>query len=246
MKSLVQSYFPYEEIPVPEAYLTVEIPSWEAVAQPTIDQAIQYIKSDQEELANVVLTDEMVANLQLPNIQTVNQLKSFAMDTFKVNQIQRKFYQEVMPFILTFHAETASLLFNEGEFEDYWTDYLAKVQAYADEMDMSLSDYTHEQLGLKGQAESVLKERAEEDFIFKLIAQAEYEKLGLTLTEEDYQVFIQRNILHRGADEIEIRDRFPYETFKEQMPEMMLSQRLYDYFKDKIQFKIKKADDADV
>lgn len=102
------------------------------------------------------------------------------------------------------------------------------MKAYADQYDMPLEQYGREQLKLEGNINEQLEKRAEEDFIFKVIAHRVFENQGGRLDEEAYEQFIHRNVVQQGADEIELRERFSYNAFKEMMPEMSLSQDIYD------------------
>lgn len=74
MKSSVENVMSYKDINVPEEKLTIEIPSWDAVAQPLVDHA----RRQYEEMINEPvdeLTNEMVDALALPGVKTIQQLK---------------------------------------------------------------------------------------------------------------------------------------------------------------------------
>lgn len=237
MKSSVENVMSYQDIPVPEDLLTIEIPSWDAVAQPLVDHA----KRQYEEMVNEPveeLTSEMVEVLSLPGVTTVNQLKQYGMDLYQRNQTQMQFYNKVLPFILKYYSENTNVVLNSAERDAYVSDYFERVQDYADQYQMTLETYVYEQLKLQGDVQAAIEERAEEDFIFKVIAAQIFENQGGRLDEEAYEEFIQRNVVQQGADEIELRDRFPYPTFKEMMPEMSLSQDIYDFYSRLIKFKI--------
>ena len=237
MKSSVENVMSYQDILVPEEKLTIEIPSWEMVAQPLINHA----RRQYEEMINEPveeLTNEMVATLSLPGVQTINQLKNYGMDVYQRNQRQLQFYNEVLPFILNYYAENTNVVLNSAERDAYVAEYIERVENYADEYNMPLEQYGREQLKLEGDVNEQLEKRAEEDFIFKVIAQKIFENQGGRLDEESYEQFIQRNVVQQGTDEIELRDRFPYEVFKEMMPEMSLSQDIFDHYSKLIKFKI--------
>lgn len=237
MKSSVENVMSYQDIPVPDEKLTIEIPSWDAVAQPLVDHAHRQY----EEMVNEPvdeLTSEMVAALSLPGVTTVNQLKQYGMDLYQRSQTQLQFYNEVLPFILNYYSENSNVVLNSTERDAYVSDYIERIHDYADQYNMTYETYVREQLKLEGDIQQALEKRAEEDFIFKVIASQVFENQGGRLDEEAYEEFIQRNVLQQGADEIDLRDRFPYPVFKEMMPEMSLSQDIYDFYSKLIKFKI--------
>lgn len=237
MKSSVENVMSYKDINVPEEKLTIEIPSWDAVAQPLVDHA----RRQYEEMINEPvdeLTNEMVDALALPGVKTIQQLKQSGMEIYQRNQTQLQFYNEVLPFILKYYADNSNVILNSEERDSYVTDYLRQVKAYADQYNMPLEQYGREQLKLEGNINEQLEKRAEEDFIFKVIAHRVFENQGGRLDEEAYEQFIHRNVVQQGADEIELRERFSYNAFKEMMPEMSLSQDIYEYFSKRITFKI--------
>ncbi|UUX35334.1 hypothetical protein [Fundicoccus culcitae] len=235
MKSSVEYYPDYETIALPDQYLTIEIPSWDAVAQPTLETVLEQYKS----IAHVntdVLTDDMVAALEIPNINSVSQLTQYAIDYFQKNSRQRKFYNEILPFLMAYYAEAAEVVINSEEKEAYFDQYYDQLNQFAEEEEMDLETYGAQILNLAEPVMQGIEERAEEDFIFHLIARKRYDEQGLKLDEEAYENFIHQNVLHQHADEIEIRDRLPYVKFKQMMPEMLFTQNLYDFFTEKIRF----------
>lgn len=237
MKSIIEYYTPIEEIPVPEHYFDIEIPSWDAVIQPLLDQVARQFQTEGSQLPE--LTDDHIVSLGLSDIHTVQQFKQYAMGLFEEEQVQIKFYHGLMPFILAFHGETTEVITNSEEESRYSEEYLEQVAAYAEEYDLSLEDYARQQLGIAGDVQTELSQRAREDYIFKLIATHIFESKNIVLDELTYERFIQQNVLQNGADEIEVRERFPYESFKQIMPEMAYSQSLFTFFKPKFRFKIK-------
>ncbi|MBZ6528045.1 hypothetical protein HYQ40_09735 [Aerococcaceae bacterium DSM 111021] len=237
MKSSVENVMSYKDINIPEEKLTIEIPSWDAVAQPLVDQARrQYEEMIGEPVDE--LTNEMVEALTLPGVQTIHQLKQTGMDVYQRNQTQLQFYNEVLPFVLNYYAENSNVVLNSSERDAYVSDYLVQVNAYADQYNMPLEQYGREQLKLEGNIKEQLEKRAEEDFIFKVIAHRVFENQGGRLDESAYEQFIHRNVVQQGADEIELREKFPYQSFKEMMPEMSLSQDIFEHFSKLIKFKI--------
>lgn len=237
MRSSVENIVAYQAIPVPENLLTIRIPSWDATAKPLLDHAKKHYEAMVGEPVEE-LTDEMIVALNLPDTHSVAELKRYGMDLFERTQRQKKFYEEVLPFILTFYAQNTNSILNNQEKDSYVAEYIEQVQAYADQYSKSLEDYAKEDLKIEGNVEEGLTERATEDFIFKVIANQLFEEAGGKLDEEAYENFIQQNVLHNQADEIEIRQQFPFERFTKMMPEMSLSQEIYDHFSKQIKIKI--------
>lgn len=236
MKSIVEHYTPTDKIQVPDHYFEIELPSWEIVIQPVLDQvAAQFAKpgSDKPDL-----TDDMIMTLGISGVETIEQFKLYAKDYIEEEQVQLKFYHDLMPFLLAFHGETADVIINSEEETRYRKEYLEQVSAYAEEYDLSLEDYARQQLGIAGDVNEELAQRAKEDYIFKIIAHDRVKEKNIELDELTYERFIQQNVLQNGADEIEVREQFPYEVFKKIMPEMSYSQSLFEYFKSKFHFKI--------
>lgn len=84
----------------------------------------------------------------------------------------------------------------------------------------------------------ILAEHALEDFTFKLIAQDIFDQSGRQLNEETYESFIMQNVLHNQADEIELREQIPYQRYLKMIPEMELSQEMFQYFVKQMKVKI--------
>lgn len=237
MKSSVVNIPDYRNIPVPDNMLTIEIPSWDAVAQPLINQAVSQYEAMVNEPVDE-LTDQMVQLLNLPEIESVNQLTRYGIEVFEKQQKQFKFYNDILPFILTFYAENSNVIINSEEQDIFTVDYKEQVEDFASEAQMTLEEYGSSQLNLTGDIEQQIEQRALEDFIFKIIALHIFELNGGRLDNTAYEEFILKNVLHNQADEIELRERLSYDQFRNVMPEMALSQQIYEYFINKITMKI--------
>lgn len=231
MKSIVEYYTPTAEIPVSDKYLEIPISSWDDVIQPLLDEvANRYGESN--------VTDEMVVDLGLAGVTTVPAFKRYAKDYYTEEYISYAFYHNLLPYLLAFHGETAEVVINADERDRYVEEYLEQIEAFAEEEDLPVNDYAQLKLGLRGDIETILKERAVEDYIFKLIAHHIFKEKGHELDELTYERFIQQNVLRSGADEIELRDRYPYSVFQKIMPEMSYNAELFEYFKPKFTFKV--------
>lgn len=237
MKSIVEHYTPTDQIQVPDHYFEIEIPSWEVVLQPVLNQVASQFKTAASE--TLELTDDMIRALGINGVETLQQFKQYAKSYIEEEQVQMKFYHDLMPFLLAFHGETADVIINSEEETRYREEYLEQVSAYAEEYDLSLEDYARQQLGISGDVDEELAQRAKEDYIFKIIAHDRVKAKNIELDELTYERFIQQNVLQNGADEIDVREQFPYEVFKKIMPEMSYSQSLFEHFKPKFHFKIR-------
>lgn len=237
MKSSVEQVINFKKIPIKSEMLIIEIPSWDAVAQPLLNYGKKQVQQATGQPIET-LQDYHLVHLELP-VETVEDLIHYGTEVYKQSQIQSRFYYEILPYILTYYSENSQVHLDQAELERYVTDYLNQVQAYANQENLTIEEYGRKKMDIKEEdVEEVFKQRGREDFIFKVIAQKHYQDKGGTLTKEDYEMFIQKNVLENNADEIELRERFSFTTFKASMPEMSLSQEIYDYFVPQITFQI--------
>lgn len=235
MKSKIQTLIDYKTIPIPLSLMQIEIPSWQAVAQPLVDQALKQYEELTGEFANH-LTDEMIQLLNLPNIHSVHQLKSYGMDLFSRTQTEYRFYRDVLPFVINYYAEYSNAVLNSDEIDIYTENYIQRVEDIATDLGYSLDDYVYEVMELDGDAIDALVERAREDFIFKLVAHQIFAASGGQLNEDDYEAFIQHNVIHNQADAIALRSELTYEQFKDNYAEMLLVEDIYNYFAQEVEF----------
>ena len=239
MKSSVSNYINYQDIPVPQDLLTIEIPSWEAVAQPIVDYAEdQYAKLTGQD--RTPLDDDKVLELNLSGISSLSDLKKYGMETYQKNQEYYQYFEKVLPFILSYYQETSNPIIDRQEKIDYLDDYIEQIQTYAQAEDMTLAEYVKEKLKLDFQGDplKILQQRGLEDFIFKLIAQDIFVKSGRTLNEESYEDFIMQNVLHNQLDEIDLREEMPYHRYLSMIPEIELSQAMMAFFIQQMRVKI--------
>lgn len=232
MKSVVDYYVDLADIEVPEHYLTLHIPSWEAVIQPTLMQMQAHFNPNQEQAFE--LTDEHVQQLGLQKIQTVVELKEWAKSVFSRNYKQTAFYKDLLPYLVLYYVETAQVVLNSEEVSDFIQAYCERLRHQAEEEGVDFEQYVAQLYQLGGNVMEQLQERLTEEFIFKLIAHADFYKRGGALDEDAYEAFVVQNVIHQGADEIEVRERFPFDEFQRVIPEMMLVDKLYEYFETKM------------
>ncbi len=222
---------------LPEELFQIEIPSWEAVIRPLETFALkQYQKKTGQ--TEQRLTDEIIDALDEVPVNNVADFERMAVNVFKEQQSIHRYYYEIFPLILRKYTEQSDYALDDAELKAFVTDYFDELKVHADKHSMSLSDYGQKVMGIKGNVEKEFKQRAKEDFVFKLIAINHFESLGGETDELAYEAFIQKNVIHQQADPIELKEKIPYEVFVKLIPEMQLSQEIYDYFFPKIEFVI--------
>ncbi len=220
----------------PELFI-IEVPSWGAVTQPLKEYALaQY----QRQSGQVVkeLTDDILQQVEDIPVDTVTDFEMMGIEVYKNSQAQHHFYNQILPAILSEYSLKSDVTIDEEELEEYIEDYMEKVEGYAASYEMNLSDYGEKVMGIEGDAEAEFHKRAKEDFVFKIIAVDHFEEIGGSTDELAYEEFIQQNVLQNQADPIELKSRLPYDVFKIMMPEMHLSQEIYDYYFPQIKFEI--------
>lgn len=239
MKSSVSHYLDYRNIPIPEEMLTIKIPSWEATAQPLVDYAKkQYIHRFGKLEGD--FNDEKVQALALPGIETLNDLKRYGMSTYQKNQENYQYFSQVLPFILKFYQVSSNTIIDRDEKEAYLAEYLEHMKFYAQAEKLRLEKYVEDKLHIKldGPVEDLIRQRGLEDFVFKIIAHDMFTKSGHVLNEDSYEEFIMQNVLNNGLDEINLREEIPYHRYLKMIPEMQLSQDMFNYFVSKMHVKI--------
>lgn len=236
MKSSVSNIVDFKQIPVPTSDLQIEIPSWQAVAQPLIDFAkVDYQKQTGQVIEK--LEDHHIAVLDIP-ANSLADLKKMGSQVFQDRALQKRYYDCILPFILNFYANNTNTVLNDQELTAYTEDYLGQVKAYATKAKLSIEEYGQKVMGMKGSVMDQFKERAKEDFIFKLIAQDLFVNSEKVLSHDDYDAFINQQVLASGADEIDLRQNLSFEEFCQMYPEMHLGQAMADYYMEKIKFVI--------
>ncbi|MGX7107803.1 hypothetical protein ACWOBE_08470 [Hutsoniella sourekii] len=237
MKSSVTNYIDYRNIPVPKDKLTIEIPSWEQVARPMVDR-VQLAYQDQTGQTIDQLEDSHVQALNIPDLNTVGQVKSYGMEVFQKRARIEHYYQVLLPYILNHYYINSNAIMNTQEKDAYIQEYLEQVQAYADQEGLTLKQYGQSRLNIQGDVKEALEQRALEDFNFKLIANDIYAKNHGPLDHNAYEEYINQQVLYQQVDEIELRDQFSYQQFINGYPEMWLADQIRDYYLPQIQFKI--------
>lgn len=238
MRSQIEHYLPFDEILLPEPYRLIEIPSWEAVIKPVLDGVLAHYHQEVDEEATE-LTDSMLKALNLPGVHSVAKLKQFAMERFQEREKEMKFQFDIFPYLLTFFATTTQTIINSEEADAYYVAMTNNYKEEAEQHGISYDQFLKNSFGLSSDQEEELRERIQEYFIFKLVAYARFGENHGQLDEVSYDAFIQQQVITQGVDEIELRDRLPFEVYKDIFPEILLTEELKNYFKNKIQFKIK-------
>ena len=236
MKSSVSHVVDYREMKIPQDMFVIEIPSWQAVAQPLID----YAKKDYARLTGESidqLEDDHVAMLEIP-ANSIAELKRMGTEVYRQKALDQRFYLKILPLILSNYAENSNTILNDQEVDQYVTEYMDRVAAYAENAQMDLETYGRSMMGIQGSVEEEFHKRAKEDFIYKLVANHLFQDQAKQLKEEDYDAYIQAQVLSQGIDPIELKAAISFQNFKEGYPEMTLSQEIYDYYYPKIHFEI--------
>lgn len=236
MKSQVEHYLSFDEILLPEPYIVIEIPSWQAVYEPVVKGMLEHYNQQFKKQATQ-LSDDMMAQMQIPNVQTVAQLQQIAMESFQEREKEIRFQQQIFPFLLTFFEKTTQVILNDEEVAAYEQAMIGNYREEAEQLGMTYEEFIEDAFAIAATDAQGLSERILEYFIFKLIAQERF-GVDFELNEESYEAFIQKQVIHQFVDEIDLRDRLPYVVFKDIFPEILFTQELKEYFKEQIQFKI--------
>ncbi len=221
----------------PESLFQIEIPSWEAVIQPLKSFAIKQYQEKTGKTAEH-LTDEIIDAFDELPVNNVADFEKMGIEIYKEQQSTHRYYYQIFPQILKKYTEQSEYSLDETELKSFTEDYFAELESHADKYDMTLSEYGEKIMNIDGDVEQEFNNRAKEDFVFKLIAQDNFASRGGEIDELAYESFIQKNVIHQQADPIELKEKIPYEVFVKLIPEMQLSQEIYDYFFPKIEFVI--------
>ena len=237
MKSQVEHYLPFDEILLREPYRAIEIPSWEAIINPVVQGVITFY-NHQHQTKETELTDEMVKALDNPELKTVHQVKQYAMTAFQEREKERKFQFDIFPYLLVFFANTTQTVINSDEEEAYFIAMTDNYKEDAEKAGISYDEFLQNSFGLTSKQEEELRERIHEYFVYKLIAIDRFGEEHGELDIDSYDAYIQEQVLLQGVDEIDLRERLPFNVFQDIYPEIVLTEELKNYFKDQIIFKI--------
>lgn len=244
MKSQAINYLPFDQIPIEDHQLTVYYQSVDQIIQPVLANVLQ--QYNQMAGTNYKeLNDDMVAILDHDAIQSVDDLKSIAWDLQQHALSQEQIYQEIIPTISRYYSENANVVINDEEFSDYRQSYRNALVDEAEQAEMSFRTYVLELYGRLDEdanLEDQIAQQARDDFIFKLVADDYYKRLGLLTDRETYERLIHQSVLNRQADEIALRDQFPYEQFKQTAGQMKLIDDINAYYYPRIKFSLKRKD----
>lgn len=242
MKSTIEHYLEFDEILLPEKYLTIPIPSWEAVVEPVLQGVLEsYLRTHPQDKNQTQVTDAMVADLNYPGLSSVNDLKTFAMEAFSQREKERKFQEEIFPALLVFFGHTSQTIINQEELAAYRQILIQNYRDDAEREGLSYEEFIRLSFGVDAKDTQSLYEQLDEYFTYKLIANARHGQDHQAVTEEDYDEYIQSQVIHQGEDEIDLRARMPFHYYRDLYPEMMLTEELKTYFKDQIKIIIQEA-----
>lgn len=234
MKSRVIEGICIEDIYLPADLLAIEIPSWEAVDLPLINYAkAQYMAITGQEIDK--LEDWHLESLPQIPADSLMELSHYGRQVYKTSQTQYQYYQVILPYVLAYIHQHIIVQVDNQEQADYQAEYIERIQAYAYERDMDLEDYGRQVMGLDGDIYQTFMQRAQEDFSFKLLAHDLYPEADLDGSREGYEAFIMGWVLDKQADPIDIQDQVPYSSYVAMLPEIRLSDALYDYIVPRIE-----------
>ena len=234
MKSKLSHYDDYQAIDLPADALRIPIPSWQAVYQPVTEGLLSHYNADHQSDYSE-LTDEMVVTYQVPGVTTVRGIEELAMDNFERREKELAFYLGILPWLMGYYLETSQVSLDPEEYEAFVTDYFQRLEGHAQERGLDLTQYAQSELGIQGDVMQAIQLRAREEFVFKLIAQAEYAQEGGGLDEAAYDEFINDQVIQRGADQIEVQQQVSFQDFQRMAAEIRFTQVLYDYYTPQIQ-----------
>lgn len=233
MKSSITTTVPIEKIEVPSYYFDIHLTNWTDVENVYIQATFSRL---QGEHSIDSLSDTEVANLQVPHYQTVEEMRRYARALFKRTQIDVRFYQQLLPYLMVYIADSSQVVLNAEERDEFVYRGLSEYTELAQEEGVTLFDYVSKMLDKAEDPMAALREKLEEEFIFRLVAFQRYIGQGRMLDENDYEAFIQHQVLESHADEITLRERFSYEQYKRDMPAMLMTNELYEFYVPKFRF----------
>lgn len=231
MLSKAVSYIDKEDILVPEKYLMIEPEFIDLQVDRKMDQVLrQYFPQSSQ------LTDDLVRSLAWPAIHSLEDLRMYFVQQMQQTSYEYVFYQQLLPYLLAFYSETTQTIINQEEFDQFLHRYEDKLAAYADEEGVCLADYLHHYLHLKGEVEDVIEARAQEDFVFSLIAQDRYPLLAEGDLYDEYQAYLFERSTLLQADPTELSGQIPFSTFEVDYSILRLTQELFAFYLPKFKF----------
>lgn len=235
MKSSITATVPIEKIEVPSYYYDIHLTNWKEVENVYIQATLQRLNIELSKKINE-LSDEEVANLRVPHYRTVEEMRRYARALFKRTQIDVRFYQQLLPYLMTYIADGSQVVLNAEERDEFIYRSLSEYTDLAQEEGLTLLEFVSNMMDKAEDPMAALREKLEEEFIFRLVAFQYYIGQGRTLDEVDYEAFIQHHVLESQADEITLRERFNYEQYRRDMPSMIMTNELYEYYVPKFRF----------
>ncbi|MCR8969531.1 hypothetical protein [Facklamia sp. 7083-14-GEN3] len=231
MISAVETYFEKEDILVPKKYLEIKE-----------EFLIKQVELKVKEITNLYypnikeLSDDMILNLNLPNIYSYQDLENYFYNDLKYRLTEFYFYDQLLPYLFTFYAETSQTIINQSELLQFQNDYQKKVKKMAEISNMSFPDYVQVHLNLTGNPYDRINERAFEEFVFKLIANQRYEKNDYANLQDEYEAFISDRSLYLNVDPLDLKEQLSLSTFEQDYPTIYFTQELLDYYTPKFNY----------
>ena len=228
------TYYPdFKEIPLPDYYLELKANQ--------IDIGIDFILNQYAERHGIsigaLLTDEKIQAITEGKVATVADFKEETRLMVKEIQAEAQFENAIMTFIRTYLVETAKYIVDAAEMDDYIRMRRLEVQAQLDERDLPMEQYLAEVFDVAEDKWATFQEVLEEEYIFqRVIAPQWFVDQGGDYSEVGYDAYVQHQVMHRGADELVVREAFSYPQYVENIGAMTYQAAMATYFMPKIKW----------
>ncbi|MGX7109660.1 hypothetical protein [Facklamia miroungae] len=231
LKSSVESYFDKEDILVPKKYLQINTSEIQnQVRDKMTDFRALYFPHEKE------ISENMILSLGFPSISCLEDLEKYFFTDLKTRFSEFCFYDQLLPYLLTFYAETSQTIINQNELTYYQASYQKRIENLAESYNMTFSNYVYQQLHLVGDPYERINERANEEFIFRLIAEQRYSKKLYTDLQDEYESFIYHRSLSLNADPIDLKEDLSLSTFEQDYSMIYFTHELMDFYLPKFEF----------
>ncbi len=236
MKSTVKLTPNGPTIPISPELLQLEMPSRDTIAQPLLLKAKKEYEANTGEFTTH-LTDEMIQQLNLPQITSVEQLEQLGVDLYTNRLYEQHFYRVILPEVIKFYRVHSEFVIDPDELDTYSEAYIEQVDEQAEAEGLSLDEYVQQMWGISDTADTIafLEQKAHDQFYTHLIADQWYQEQGGELDRTAYDAFIQHQVIHQHQDEIKLREQFSYQRFIEHYPEITWTQHLEDHYRQEVE-----------
>ena len=232
MRSQVVSYLELDQVVIPNKYFEID-------AKAPLEDILSFLNSLDSEY-NTLESDcssDLLALLSGENRCLSTDLQFFV-DQIRWSYMDFTFYKNLIPYYLVFYKETSQTIINQEEFSEYLTEYHNNLKAKAEEQGITLGQYLSKVLGISGPTDRVILERAQEDFVFRLIAEDRYPQISPDNLFDEYEAYIYLQSNEKGIDPIEFKQRLSLTQFEADYPLILFTQELKDYCFNRFTFNV--------